>query len=126
MRAPDQRCPCCGGPITHWAVVVDLNSNTIAVGWRPEPILLRPTTAELAWTLVQAMPTAVRVSTLIDRIWGIGECDNADMLVRVHISALRRKIIPLDLAVATVRGIYGSRGAGAAYRLVTTSPRPRA
>jgi len=117
MTAPASHCPCCGGPITRRAVAVDLNSNTIAVGWHPGPISLRPMETELAWLLVQAMPIAVRYSTLIERLWGAGECDSADIILRAHVSRLRKKIAPLELSISTIRSAYRANGDGGAYRL---------
>lgn len=103
-------CPCCGKPLTSDEIKVDLNSNTLAVGWVAEQVSLSPQTAEVAFALAQVSPKFIPMAALTAAVWG--KATVAGTALRNHIGRLREQIAPLGLQVVA------QYGAGYAIRRV--------
>jgi len=81
-------CPCCGGAVDPLALLVDLETNTIASGGFAERV--KPQHAEFAHALLKAYPRAVTVDALRTALWGMGnEPDASLMSIRVAASRVR-------------------------------------
>jgi DNA-binding response OmpR family regulator len=61
------KCPCCGSAVQAPAIV-DLNSNTVAVGGKS--VRVRPQCAELVHVLVEAYPAGVAYERIFMRLHG--------------------------------------------------------
>lgn len=97
-------CPCCGSPVEKDAILICLDTNKLAVGWRDEPLQLGPMQAVFMHSLASASPRSVTRDRMIRDLWGINECESVDKCFDVHLYQLRRRIAPLDLRIVTVRG----------------------
>jgi DNA-binding response OmpR family regulator len=95
-------------------IIVDLKTNSVAVGWHPTEVKLSPMETELLSVLATAAPAAVSYEVITAKLWGAyGEiCEMSNLKVLTY--HLRRKIKVLGLSVVAIWE-YG-------YRLVKTEP----
>ncbi len=72
------------------------------LSFRGRRVFLSPTDERLAESLVASFDKAVPDDELFEQIWdGLGDTSK----VRVHISRLRKRIQPLGLEIASIRGV---------------------
>lgn len=97
------KCPCCGEAMRkQTTILVDLNSNRLAVGWRDEEIQLLPREAEVLHVLETSMPRFVSGDEIRESVWGrYGAHDYNPSNLRIQIKKLRRKINPMDLEIVS-------------------------
>jgi DNA-binding response OmpR family regulator len=96
-------CSCCGQPIPENATVhVSLDYNTITV--RGQCVQITRRQADILAVLVKRMPMIVSYSILIEQVWSSSETESTANTLKVHISKIRRKLLPLGLKVERVWG----------------------
>jgi two-component system response regulator TctD len=96
------RCPCCGQSTEGAAVLVSLESNTVAFG--SHVIALTATQTEIMVVLAQRGRLPVSREHMIERVYGLDEPDTASRTLDVHLSYLRRRIAGSGLAITNIRG----------------------
>lgn len=95
-------CPTCGGALKNQHMRVDLDTNTFLI--RGRCIFLRGKEAELLSVLVQRAPGVVAHDTLVARLWGVEEPEDARQNIAIHVGRLRRA---LETVGATIESVYG-------------------
>jgi len=112
------QCPCCGQPIpVSNDVIVSLDTNTITV--RGASLRLQPREAEILHVLASRMPSPVRRAAIVAVVWGLTEREMTAKNIDTYVSNLRRKLMPIDLAIRTyIHGAHGQATGG--FALVDT------
>jgi len=94
------KCPCCDRPLDPQGdLVVSLETNTVT--FRGIAKRLQPRRIEVLKVLADSMPRAVTAEALISKVFGLDEPDNARNAIAVHISLLRKDLLPLGLTILT-------------------------
>lgn len=93
------KCPCCGTELQQHDIKVDLNTNTLAVGWSDQMVKLSATQAEIAYVL--ARNGNADVATIARGVWGKNNQCGARSL-KTHIAELRKKVSPVGVTVSNV------------------------
>jgi hypothetical protein len=73
--------------------------------FRGQRVFLSPTDERIARVLVASFDHGVAEDELFSRVWGRG---GTAVKVRVHVSRLRKRVLPLGLEITSIRG-YGYR-----------------
>jgi DNA-binding response OmpR family regulator len=81
------KCPCCSQPMPPAPLVVDLDSNIITDG--KLKVRLRPSVAEVAFKLVEAMPAVVFYEKLYTGRSRVKESNDPQKVVQVYVHQLR-------------------------------------
>lgn len=101
MANPCSICPACHRELDPaGGIVVSLDTNTVA--FRGSVVRLAPRQAEVLFVIWQAMPSAARKEAIIAKVWSIDEPEgDTENNLHVHISKLRRRILPIGLKILT-------------------------
>lgn len=109
-------CPCCGSPVAR-PVVVDLNTNMASANGKA--VHTTPSEAVILNALINAYPGTVRVAQIIRDLWGMREePETAGMTLRVWMTKLRHRLVPLGLGIKCTRVAHGGAADESRYRLV--------
>jgi DNA-binding winged helix-turn-helix (wHTH) protein len=112
MTAPVVICPCCGGPVAPTRLLVDISANRASRNG--VTVTLSPRNTEILHLLDKAFPEPAPHGRLMLSLFGRSGGPESTDTLKVHISKLRRVIVPLGLAVISVWG--------AGYLLVIDNP----
>jgi hypothetical protein len=107
---PCQLCPCCGRLLDADRVLVDLNSNTVALGprrWKATPHL-----AEFIDAIAKPAPRAVSYLAIGDALYGVLAPEGQQLRSRLAVFACQTRALLGSAATVEVAALRG-------YRLVT-------
>lgn len=96
-------CPCCGQNVPDANLIVSLETNTASRGSRVAK--LENGQADILSVLAAAWPGIVTHATIANALWGTSSGpSNESVIVRVTISAMRKRIKPLGVKIVPVYG----------------------
>lgn len=102
MKSDEIKCPCCGQrTVPTEKVRVDLDRNVLY--FRGSEIALPTQLADLSFTLAAKMPEVVHHNTIVTRLWGLTEPQDARTQIGVQIYRLRRRLLAAGLGIANFK-----------------------
>jgi DNA-binding response OmpR family regulator len=101
------QCPCCGAPVERDRILVSIDTRSVSVPWRSEPLLIKRglRLVEMLLIFAKNFERVVTFDKLISGLYGVREPDSARGALTVYVYHLGQQIAAIGLAIESVYGV---------------------